>query len=630
MLLCRSLTPAVFVTVVAMVVAGCGSSATTSTTGPSSLTRCEVTPGAAPGVPAQGGTASINVSAARECAWTASTEGQWLSIKSGATGQGDGSVEFTAISNPDPLARRGAVVLNDKRVEVTQAAGECVFTIPEGPMTFGQSGGPGRVEVRTSSQLCTWKAETETPWILLRSAEGTGSSQVIFEVQPAAGPLRTGSIRIAGRSIAVTQSAGCSYSITPPSFAAPAAGTSSSLNIVTAPGCQWTAASDVNWLSFSRTSGDGPESLPFTVAPLTGQERTGTAIIAGQSFTVTQSQGCSFAISPTTARAPAQGGNGTVTVTAPQGCSWTASAQAGWVQITSGASGSGSGQVAYSVSPSVDGERTTTLTIGGQVFTITQSPGCSFALSSITAQFASEGGSGKVSVAAATGCTWSAAANADWIQVTGGATGAGNGEVAFNVAPSTSGAVRTGTLTIAGQTFTVTQAAGCTFTLSPASVQMPAEGGTGKVGIAAAAGCSWSAASTAEWIEVTSELRGSGSGEIAYRVAANGGAARTGTLTVGGQTFTVRQAERACTYTVKPLALEVAAGAHTVKIEVDAQAGCAWTATSGASWLSIVSGAAGTAKGDVEVAIEENPMNGQRKGTVTVAGQTVTITQKNR
>ena len=55
-------------------------------------------------------------------------------------------------------------------------------------------------------------------------------------------------------------------------------------------------------------------------------------------------------------------------------------------------------------------------------------------------------------------CSWTAASNAAWITVTSGATGNGNGSVAFAVAANL-GASRTGTLTIAGQAFTVTQAA---------------------------------------------------------------------------------------------------------------------------------------------------------------------------
>jgi hypothetical protein len=49
--------------------------------------------------------------------------------------------------------------------------------------------------------------------------------------------------------------------------------------------------------------------------------------------------------------------------------------------------------------------------------------------------------------------------------VTAGASGTGNGTVSFTVAANT-GAARSGTLTIGGQTFTVTQAAPVGFMLA--------------------------------------------------------------------------------------------------------------------------------------------------------------------
>ncbi len=47
--------------------------------------------------------------------------------------------------------------------------------------------------------------------------------------------------------------------------------------------------------------------------------------------------------------------------------------------------------------------------------------------------------------------------NVPWLTITAGATGLRNGTVTYSVAANTTGANRTGTLTIAGQTFTVTQ-----------------------------------------------------------------------------------------------------------------------------------------------------------------------------
>lgn len=84
----------------------------------------------------------------------------------------------------------------------------------------------------------------------------------------------------------------------------------------------------------------------------------------------------------------------------------------------------------------------------------------------------------------------------------------------------------------------------CSFTLNPASASYGASGGTGQFTITASGGsCAWTATSNASWLTITSGASGTGSGTVGYSVAVNSGAARTGTITAGGQTFTVNQAE---------------------------------------------------------------------------------------
>ena len=166
---------------------GCGSSATTSTaTSPTSINRCAVTASGNGQVPAQGGPAASPSVAARECAWSASAESQWLTIKTGATGQGDGAIEFNAAANADPAVRRGAIVLNEQRVEVSQAAGECGYSLAAASGSFPQAGGAGQFEVRASSGLCSWTAQSDAAWVSVRAgASSQGTATVQFDVAAA-------------------------------------------------------------------------------------------------------------------------------------------------------------------------------------------------------------------------------------------------------------------------------------------------------------------------------------------------------------------------------------------------------------------------------------------------------------
>lgn len=83
----------------------------------------------------------------------------------------------------------------------------------------------------------------------------------------------------------------------------------------------------------------------------------------------------------------------------------------------------------------------------------------------------------------------------------------------------------------------------CSFTLSPKGYEYDPLSNTGRIFVTASSSiCSWTATSNDSWITSTSGSSGTGSGIVSYSVAANSGTARTGTLTIGGQTFTVTQA----------------------------------------------------------------------------------------
>ncbi len=88
---------------------------------------------------------------------------------------------------------------------------------------------------------------------------------------------------------------------------------------------------------------------------------------------------------------------------------------------------------------------------------------CTYGISPTSQAYSSAGGANSINVAAAnSGCTagsWTAVSNVPWITVTSGNTGSGNGAANYSIAANTGAASRTGTITVAGQTFTVTQSA---------------------------------------------------------------------------------------------------------------------------------------------------------------------------
>jgi hypothetical protein len=171
---------------------------------------------------------------------------------------------------------------------------------------------------------------------------------------------------------------------------------------------------------------------------------------------------------------------------------------------------------------------------------------CAFSLSTPSKHFPATGGEGSLAVSSAGTCGWAAASNASWIEITSSPGGSGNGTLTYLVRDNFGPAPRTGTMTIAGRTFTVTQEgqspAGCTFTISPLFASFDSTGGAGSINLTTATGCAWKSESNRSWITITSACCGIGNGTITYTVAPNmTGSGRSGVITIGGQKFNVKQ-----------------------------------------------------------------------------------------
>ena len=193
--------------------------------------------------------------------------------------------------------------------------------------------------------------------------------------------------------------------------------------------------------------------------------------------------------------------------------------------------------------------------------------------------------------------------------------------------PTTSS--RTATLTIGGQSFTITQAAApCVYTASPATPSFPASGGPGTVTMTTLAGCAWSATTSAPWITIGGTGAGSGNGTFDYTSPPMPDADRAQWDDCGGgQIVTVSQAAAPCSYTLSPASISVAADAATGTFSMAATAGCNWTATSSAPWLTVTSGATGSGNGTVGYSVAANPNTTARTATISAGGQTFTVTQ---
>jgi CSLREA domain-containing protein len=588
-----------------------------------------------PSFPVAGGTASVALTTLGGCPWEAQSDVSWITLNSGSAGStGSANILFTVQPNSG-AARTGKITIGGETLAITQP-NNCTYTLSANSRNFTNAAGSDTVFLTPSDPAtCSWTVTKDQPWISVTPTEGIGIKSLTYSVQANNGAARSGTFTVGNQVFTITQAAtACNYSINPTSqpFSA-AANTAGSIAVTTTANCAWTATKSANasWVTItSPASGTGPGTVTFSVAANTGAARTATITIGGQIFTINQEAPCAYSILPTSQNVPGGGGNYTFSVTTASSCAWTATTTFPWITFPNGSTGTGNGQVSFSVAQNTTGgTRTGTITVNGQIFTITQTA-CSFSIDPTTRNFTLTGGTQNIVVTATSNCAWSATvtSNSPWVTISSGSTGSGNGTVAISVTPN-NGAQRMATLSIAGQTFTVTQDPGCTYSIEPTSSQpLSAAGQNSSFTLTTISGCQWTATTTDTWITFPNGQNGTGSGPVNFTVLANTGVARTGKIIVGGKEFTVNQLN-GCAYSLTPASAPFTSAGGNGSVALSTVVGCPWSAVSDSpTWLVINTGSA-SSTGPGNIAFTVSPNNGPpRSGKITVGGQIFTVNQE--
>lgn len=429
-------------------------------------------------------------------------------------------------------------------------------------------------------------------------------------------------------TITAPAQARCTIAIEPGATTFSPDGGTATLRVTTERECAWTARSEAPWITLGTpSSGQGAAAIPFTVTANEAPDIRQAAIAVNDQRQPISQQGrvCDFAVSTEHMTVAAAGGQLTIAVSAnSEFCGWTASVQAAWMTITSGAEGHGNGVVTLQVAAATGPPRTGTITVAGRSVRIEQGPGCAFTVSPPALDIGAEGGNRTLRVDASSAeCAWTASSNGAWLTVGLGAGATGSGTLSVRAEPSTE-PERTALLTVGNGTVRVNQASGCRVVLDPPSVSVSEDSWDVSIAVQSGPKCTWTATTNQAWIVVTSGVPGMGGGRVGASIAPNIGPTRTGAVAVGGATFSVTQAS-GCTYRVAPSAHHLPGIGGIAGIDVSTVPGCPWTASAEAAWLSL-SPEAGSGPGTVRVAAQPNGMTA-RTSTVVVAGQTVTISQ---
>jgi len=368
---------------------------------------------------------------------------------------------------------------------------------------------------------------------------------------------------IAGKQLTVNQTGlNCTYNLDSPPAGLGYNGGPVTVNVNSFPGCTWNVNPGPSWIQVTGPTplpgiGSGPVNL-LIAQNSTTTGRQASVQIGNQYLQITQSGvPCSFSLSANNPTQPAGGGSGSVDINTNPGCTWTASASAGFV-TPAVTNGSGPMTLNFTVGQNQTGlPRSANLTIVGQSIQVNQNgPVCSYNLVSSPANVPGGGApSASVAVNTAAGCMWDASSNATWLHIT--STGPYNGAVSatYSADANLTGADRFGTLTVAGQPYSVTQPAlVCPVALSAPSQPFGEFGGNnGQFTFTTTPpGCNVNIQSFTSWITLGSLIP---AGTVNFSVDVNTFAApRSGSIMVGDQTFTVNQAASSCAYTLTSFA----------------------------------------------------------------------------
>ena len=581
----------------------------------------------------------VMMSVAEGCNWSVLNTNPWVAFSSTSFGGGT-NVIYTVAANPSSIGRTGTVQMANRTFTLTQAGAPCTFTLSISNVVFGFAAQVGTVSNSTLAG-CRWGVFNTNSWItILGGTNFTNNGNVSYSVASNGTSLtRAGTILIGDQLLTVSQSGvPCVYSLNP-SNRVVVFGASTNVSTLSAPiGCVWGVNNTNNWITFlGTTNGTGTGVVTYALSANPASfARTGIVLVAGQVLTVTQpASPCTYLLSPSNGTFSADFDFNTFELTTLIGCPWTLVNTNPWVNIYSDFSGVGNATVIYGVNENPTGaSRTGLLQIAGQTFSIIQTGlPCTFTLSATNAGHGSGVESSSLNVTTLVGCPWTVINSNSWISITSSANNSGSGAVNYSVSANPLAVGRTGTVTVAGQAFTVRQAGIiCSYSLIPTNLMTtpPLAFGnvTGLVTVISSGGCSWSVVNTNSWIAIKSGGEGTNNGLVRYTAAENQNpSTRSGNLLIAGIAFQVVQFGSPCTYTLTSTGRLFGSLSDAGSVSVGTSVECNWTVNNTNTWITITSPTNGTGPAAIAYAVQSNPGFMNRVGRFTIGDQTYTVDQ---
>jgi uncharacterized membrane protein len=284
-----------FALIVGLIGAACHETRTEQVTGPSAVTRCQVTLSPPSSIPSSANAFSIALTTGRECMWSLNVDGSWLTVEP-RSGQGDATLTATAAENPQGRTRSASLAINDQRVAITQQPAPCRFSVTPTRIAMRAEGGRSSVQLSTLDG-CAWTTQISQSWVrVVAPSSGEGSRTIELAIDSNPADDRSGELRIQDASVAIVQESiaesdrGCPYSMGAGSANFAAGGGTGAVRLHTRPTCAWGAASSQPWVVILSTrNGVGTGDIDYRVeANQTARSRTATITAGGRQHIVRQ------------------------------------------------------------------------------------------------------------------------------------------------------------------------------------------------------------------------------------------------------------------------------------------------------------------------------------------------------
>ena len=370
---------------------------------------------------------------------------------------------------PRPIEINGQTIKRDIQLEVP--------FISLSPTTYNAPSTQGATNVAITSNTAWNTVSSEPSWLTTtKTGTGNGTLEVTYTAN-AITNTRTGIITVqaadAVSQIFTLRQEGIApfLTINNPNIQVPSSAGQTSLSIMS--NINWTAMKTAEWIStITPETGTGNTQMSITTLEnTTGSTRTGTITFSGTGVTnkivnITQTTLLpTLAVSPSTQNVPHTATTTSFSVTS--NTAWLAMSNQTWATIPQNTSnGNGTLIVALSIN-TASVSRTATITVSttgvqNKNVTITQAEflNCTYSLSPSSNSYSAIATTGTFNLITSTNfncASWTASASPSWITITSATLGTGSANISFSLSANTSSSARTGTINVAGQTFTITQ-----------------------------------------------------------------------------------------------------------------------------------------------------------------------------